>query len=297
MIAATLFAAGSKLPRPRAGHIDAHSHVWSPDLARWPREPSDIKLAQHPFSFTPDELLAHAQPCGVTGAVLIQMSFYGFNNSYLLDCVARHPDRFVGVAVVDHTAAGAEAEMRRLVDHGARGFRIGLRNRPAAWLESPGMDLLWRFAARNRVAVCPLMDVESVPAVARMCRRHPDTIVVVDHLARIGAGGSIRDEDVRSLCSLAAEPKVHVKVSAFYALGAGKAPYLDLVPMIRRVFEAYGPRRLMWGSDSPFQVAGGHRYADSYALVHDHLDFLSSADKEELLRLTSERIFFQGGPA
>ncbi len=56
-----------------------------------------------------------------------------------------------------------------------------------------------------------------------------------------------------------------VKLSAFYALGRKRAPYTDLAPLIQHLFEAFGPKRLMWASDSPFQVQDGHRYAPSIA--------------------------------
>jgi predicted TIM-barrel fold metal-dependent hydrolase len=140
--------------------------------------------------------------------------------------------------------------------------------------------------------MCPLINPDMLPSVDRMCLRHPDTPVVIDHLARIGADGVIRDGDIRLLCGLARHRHVHVKVSAFYALGRKTAPYTDLVPMIRRIFEDFGPRRLMWASDSPFQVQEGHTYASSIALVRDKLPFLSPEDREWLLAKTAQSVFF-----
>jgi predicted TIM-barrel fold metal-dependent hydrolase len=125
-----------------------------------------------------------------------------------------------------------------------------------------------------------------------MCAQHPDTPVVVDHLARIGADGVIRDADSRLLCGLARHRNVKVKVSAFYALGRKSAPYADLVPLVRRVFEDFGPRRLMWASDSPFQVQDPHTYAASISLVRENLSFLSQDDREWLLRRTAQSVFF-----
>ena len=101
-----------------------------------------------------------------------------------------------------------------------------------------------------------------------MCRKFPDTSVIIDHLGRIGAGpdGAIRDTDVDALCALAKNPKVSVKVGAFYALGKKTPPYLDLIPLIRRVVQAFSPKRCMWESDCPFQIVKD-RYTDSLALV------------------------------
>jgi predicted TIM-barrel fold metal-dependent hydrolase len=116
--------------------------------------------------------------------------------------------------------------------------------------------------------------------------------VVIDHFARIGEDGQVRDADVQQLCDLARNKHAYVKVSAFYALGEKKAPYTDLVPMIRRLLDAYGPERLMWATDCPYQVQEGHTYEDSIALIRDRLDFLSAGDREWLLRKTAERVFF-----
>ena len=62
--------------------------------------------------------------------------------------------------------------------------------------------------------------------------------------------------------------------------------------MIRRLRDAFGPERLMWGSDSPFQVAAPHAYSDSIELLRTRLDFLSAADLQSMLRKTAERLFF-----
>ena len=83
-----------------------------------------------------------------------------------------------------------------------------------------------------------------------------------------------------------------VKVSAFYALGKKQSPHLELVPMIKRLFESYGPQRLMWASDAPYQVQGENNYKAWISLVRDKLDFLSDDDRQWLLRKTAARVYF-----
>ena len=61
--------------------------------------------------------------------------------------------------------------------------------------------------------------------------------------------------------------------------------------MIRRLLEAFGPKRLMWASDSPYQLQGANTYKASIGLVRDRLD-LSKADREWLLAKTAEAVFF-----
>jgi predicted TIM-barrel fold metal-dependent hydrolase len=83
-----------------------------------------------------------------------------------------------------------------------------------------------------------------------------------------------------------------VKVSAFYALGKKTPPYDDLKGLIQRVYEAFGPKRLMWASDCPYQVVN-QTYEDSIGLIREHLDFLSEADKNQIIRKTAEEFFFK----
>jgi predicted TIM-barrel fold metal-dependent hydrolase len=83
-----------------------------------------------------------------------------------------------------------------------------------------------------------------------------------------------------------------VKISAYYALGKKQPPHDELIPMIRRLFDAFGPDRLMWASDSPYQLTDPNSYGASIALVRDRLDFLSVEDRRRLLCSTAESTFF-----
>lgn len=276
-----------------SGWIDAHVHVWTPDTVAYPLAPGHRRDQMQPASFTPEELLAHARPAGVRRIVLIQMSFYGFDNRYMLDTIESFPGTFAGVAVIDDCAEHPEAEMRRLAERGVRGFRIYPRNLPVdRWLDGDGMQAMWRCGAEEGLAMCHLVNPDALPAVDRICERFPDTPVVIDHFARIGVDGQIREDDVAALCRLGRHRHAMVKLSAFYALGKKEPPYTDLVPMIRRLLDNFGPERLMWATDCPYQVQGGQTYEDSIALIRDRLDFLSAGDREHLLRKTAEGVFF-----
>ena len=82
-------------------YIDAHVHVWTPDTARYPLATGYKKEDMKPASFTPEELFKHCKPAGVDRINLIQMSFYGFDYSYMLDVMAKHKGVFSGTAVID----------------------------------------------------------------------------------------------------------------------------------------------------------------------------------------------------
>ncbi|MFM7075705.1 MAG: amidohydrolase family protein, partial [Planctomycetaceae bacterium] len=111
--------AGLVAPAPAAADdaapgdlVDAHVHVWTPDTARYGLAAGFTEADLAPPSFTAEELLALCRPAGVSRVVLIQMSFYGFDNAYMLACMRRHAPAFSGVAIVDHDAPGVADSMR-----------------------------------------------------------------------------------------------------------------------------------------------------------------------------------------
>ncbi len=285
--------AAAQPPEPKTGWIDAHVHVWTPDTERYRLAPGFQTADMQPPSFTDEELLAHCQPEGVDRVVLIQMVFYGIDNRYMLDVIAARPQTFVGVGIVDPYADGVAQTLKDLVRQGVRGLRIHpADNEAQGWIRDEAMLNLWRTAREQGVAICPLINPVDLPHVDAMCAKLPGLTVVVDHFARIGLDGNVTAAQLEALCKLARYPDVYVKTSAFYALGQRRAPHLDLAPLIRRVVDAFGPQRLMWGSDCPYQVQEGHTYRDSIALIRDRLDFLSAGDREAILKGTAESVFF-----
>lgn len=282
---------------PELPWIDAHSHIWPAETDRFPLAAGQTKADLKPASFTDDELMAIARPEGVGRVVLIQHSIYHlFDNSYLIDAVRRHPKLFRIQGMVDDYQSNPGDEMKSLLPQGVTGFRITpFIRKPeerSRWLDTPGMVDMWKTGASTRQAMCLLIDASDLAATDKMCERHPDTPVVVDHFARIGIDGQIREADVTSLCRLARHKHTSIKISAFYALGHKKPPHDELIPMIKRLYETFGPQRLMWASDSPYQIEGVNNYRASISLIRDRLDFVSKDDKEWLLRKTAESVFF-----
>jgi predicted TIM-barrel fold metal-dependent hydrolase len=290
------------------GFIDAHVHVWTDDTGHYPLGPGWKPEDMSPRRFTPQDLLKHTKAAGVDRVNLIQMSYYypkegtpgetgkGFDNRYMLDMMALYPDTFVGTAVIDPLGEAPDRLMGELARKRVRAFRILpklSKQPPTRWLEPDGYATMFAAGAKNNQAMSCLIDPDGLPEVDRMCRKFPDTPVVIDHLARIGVDGTIRDADVDSLCALAKHPRVLVKVGAFYALGKKKPPYTDLAPLIRRVVQAFGVKRCLWESDCPFQVVEG-TYQDSIDLVRKRLDFLTDEDRDWLLRRTAEEFYFKG---
>ncbi|MDA0335498.1 MAG: amidohydrolase family protein [bacterium] len=276
------------------GYIDAHVHVWTDDYDTYPFAAGHDPQKAVPRTFFAEDILGHAGPCGVDRVVLVQMSYYATDNSYMLQVMKDHPGVFGGIGVVDPTCATPEQDMLRLAEEGVYGFRVSPGDKPIeSWCDSPGFTRMFAAGAEQRLAICPLIGTEALPALARRCAEFPQTPVIIDHLCRIGTSGVIETGDVEALCRMAQYDNVMVKVSAFYALGAKTPPYHDLRDLIHRTVDAFGARRLLWASDAPYQVQNNHSYAASVALLEEGLDFLSDAEREQIMRGTAADFFFR----
>ncbi|MFK7788569.1 MAG: amidohydrolase [Phycisphaeraceae bacterium] len=280
------------------GFVDAHAHVWSDNLAKYPLGPWATPDAMKPATFTADELLAVVKPHGVDRVVLIQHApLHGYDNAYILDCAKARPGTFSVVAMINERTPNLKERLRDLRDQGARGIRIGatkhadrtLNVDPPNWLKASGMQLLWKHAAELGVAVCPLIVPDYLESLDLMCEQHPDTTVVVDHFAHIDMS---QPKTVASLTRLARHGNVYVKVSGFYKFGDKKSPYDDVAPMVMRMVEAFGAERLMWASDLPYQLNDRNNYEDAIGLMRDGLGELAESQRMAMLKDTANRIFF-----
>lgn len=273
--------------------IDAHSHIWTPEIDKFPLQPGMTVENLSPRSFNAEELMEVVTPEGVGRVVLIQHPpFYGFDNSYLIDACRRYPDTFRIVGGIDDLRPFCGKAMKQLLEHGITGLRIGPREGIIDWLNTAGMNEMWKTAAETRQAMCCLIDAEHLPVIYAACREHPETPVVIDHFARIGIDGEVRENEVADLCRLAEHPYVKVKISAYYALGKKQPPHTELIPLIRRLFETFGADRLMWASDCPYQLTRGNTYASSISLIRDQIDFVTETERRQILRTTAEETFF-----
>src|SRR2546421_117289 len=138
------------------------------------------------------------------------------------------------MAFIDAQGDARARLMRDLAKKRVRAFRIHPKLSklpPARWLEPAGYTAMFTAGARNQQAMSCLIDPDALPELDRMCRKFPDTPVIIDHLCRIGVDETIADKDVDALCGMARYPRVMVKVGAFYALAKKKPPYTDLAPL------------------------------------------------------------------
>lgn len=235
----------------RGPRIDAHHHLWNLESGfyAWPTE---AEPAIH-RTFTASELEQEIGPARIDATVIVQATDSLADTDAMLEAARLH--RWIA-GVVGWVPLADEAAVERELD--ARGgWLSGIRHlihweSDAEWLLrteiQPGLAAL----ARRRipfdvVAVFP-NHLRLVPAVAAA---HPDLVLVIDHLGKPPFRAPGWDAWVEDLRRAAAPPNVRAKVSGLdTAAGAGWTVD-ELRPAWEIALEAFGPDRLMFGTDWP----------------------------------------------
>lgn len=262
--------------------VDAQVHVWGADTPARPWPPGRAHQAQKPYPVTADMVVAGMQEAGVDRAVLVPPSWEGDRNDLALEAARRHPDRF---AVMGRLAIERPESRALVADWKRQPGMLGLRftfhtELQKPWLTDGTADWLWAAAERAGLPVM-IFPPGSIAAVDRIAERHPGLRLIVDHLA---IGTAQRDADafagLPELCTLARRPNVAVKASALPCYTTETYPFRGLHPHIRRVYDAFGPRRMFWGTDwtrlpCPWRQA--------VTLFTEELPWLPAADQEWIM--------------
>jgi L-fuconolactonase len=204
-----------------------------------------------------ESLLDQMERNDVRHAVLIQMQGE-FDNTYQFDCVRRYPGRFAPVVLVDVASADAPETLARLAGEGASGVRL------SATARSLGDDPLaiWRQAARLGLSIScagSATDFAS-PEFAALVESVPKVRIVLEHLGSLSRPD--RDDAERAArikaFELARFPNVLIKATGLGEFCRRAIPIAEPEPFaqpepphLREALDAFGPRRLIWGSDFP----------------------------------------------
>ncbi len=281
-------AAGAALADSKAGYriYDPHVHIWvrSPQYP-WAKETTNPPTEDR----TPEMLLELMRAHGVAGTVLIQVIYYRWDNRYVADTLKKYPTRFRGVARVDPQDPAAPDHLSRLVEEqGFHGVRISPGGDASGdWIRGPLMPPLWRRCLALKVPMTVLAPAGRMPDVEKLIERHPDLTVVIDHMADSPVD---RPAELDKLLALQRYPKVFVKISHTWSLSKQEYPWRDTHAQVKRLYDTFGPQRLMWGTDWPVSLRHA-TYAQTLHLVQKELAFLNEDDKAWILSKTVERVW------
>ncbi|MCC6628452.1 MAG: amidohydrolase [Chloroflexi bacterium] len=273
----------------RRAIIDTHVHVWALDEGH---QPPPSAVLKPPASAMPVEwLLDDMAIAGIDHCVLVTSSAFGWDNSYMVECLERYPGVFRAVGLIDPRAPDNADHLRQWVAQGLSGFRFHPLYFPdePSWVDDPANDALWRAAAdTGAIFQFHLWPRHAVP-LARMIERHPTVRVIVDHIGKPDVTEPAPYPSYQPVLRLADFPLVWVKIGDYQIASQVEFPWPDTRPFVAALRRAFGPERLIWGTG----YAGTGRLVplrQALAYVHEHLD-LSEVDLDLILDRTPRALF------
>jgi predicted TIM-barrel fold metal-dependent hydrolase len=270
---------------PKYRIVDPHVHVWANDPAYpWAKETTEPPKEDA----VPATLLNLMKANGVERTVLVQFIGYRWDNRYALEAMKKHAPFFMGVARVNPTDDAAPDHLSELTAQGFRGVRISpTADASGDWIRHKRMPRLWQRAQSLNVPMQIYAPITRMPDLVPLIERCPDLDVVVDHMADCPID---RPEQLEQLLALARYPRVFVKISHLWSISRQPYPWLDAQEYARRCYDAFGPQRLMWGTDWPV-CKQWTSYEDTVRVFRDDMPFLNEEDKSWIMSRTVERVW------
>jgi L-fuconolactonase len=273
--------------------LDAHQHFWSYDAAQYPWIPPGSPLHR---SWLPDDLAALQKPLGFDGSIAVQARQVVGESDWLLGLADKYANVKGVVGWVDLRSDRVEADLARLAAHPKFvGVRHVVQEEPADDFMlgkefQRGIAKLQAYGLTYDILIYP----KQLEAAIRLAENFPHQLFVLDHIAK----PSIKDGTIEpwksQLRRLSKLPNVHCKVSGMLTEADHKQwqpeqfrPYLDTV------FEAFGPSRLMYGSDWPVCLFAGS-YEQAFRLVDDYARGLTESERAGLFGGNCEQFYFAG---
>ncbi|MFC2025132.1 amidohydrolase family protein [Chloroflexota bacterium] len=255
----------------------------------------DTHAHASPYWYEPIEVtLFQMNSNRVDKATLVQ--FLGqADNRYIIECAHRFPGRFSPVVIVDTDRTDAPETLKKWVKEGAEGVRLETCTR------SPGNDPLaiWRTCAELGLPVTCFCSGHEFASdeFRKLIEALPDVTIILEHLAR-----KQRDEQppyatYQKILALAEYPNVYVKVGGLGEICSRPYPFRQpfpfepVPPFFQMAYEAFGPSRMMWGSNSP-PSSNLEGYRNTLHYLGEHLtNFCSEEAKEWIFGKTALSLF------
>src|SRR5256714_1373170 len=255
--------------------VDAQVHIWS---AGPPTNPSHRQVT----SFSAEECIREMDAAGVDACILHPPGWDPNSGKISEEAAAKYPNRFaiLGNFPLDRP------ESRTLIDGWkSRPGMLGLRftfNQPhqRTWPTDGTIDWVWPAAERAGIPVA-LAAANFLPVVGQVAERHPGLRLIIDHLGRTGG---MKDDtafaNLPDLLALAKYPNVAIKATGAPSYSSAPYPYRNIHPYLRQIYDAFGPERMVWGTDITRMPCS---WQQCVTMFTEELPWLSDSDKELIM--------------
>src|ERR1700730_505135 len=271
--------------------IDSHQHFWryNPARDRWITD----EMAVLKRNFLPDELNRELDASGIDGSIAVKADQSEDETLFLLDLAKRY-DTIAGVVGWVNLCAHDLSERLEFFSHckKLRGFRHVVQAEPddCFMLRKHfirGVACLRQFDFTYDILIYP----KQLPAAIELVEKFPEQRFVIDHMAKPPIKTKETASWARHIRNIAEVPNVFCKLSGLLTeadwvhwVAEDFRPYLDIV------FEAFGPDRLMCGSDWPVCLLAG-TYGQVNRLVEDYTQNLPQQEKDNIFGTNAARFY------
>ena len=264
--------------------IDSQVHIWAANTPDRPWAPNMEGRAHLEEPLSAEKLLGWMDEAGVDAAILVPPSLEGDRNDLSVAAAQKYPKRFGVMGRIDLAKPSAREAIKTWRDEkGMLGVRLTFHRPDSRPLLTDGTaDWFWLAAEKAGVPVM-VHAPERLPKLAEIAERHPGLTLIVDHM---GFARETRDGEAPAgaerMAALARLPNVSVKVSALPCFSSEPWPFKNLNAPLKRVIDAFGPKRSFWGTDLS-RILDTCTYRQAVTHFTEELDFLSPADLEWIM--------------
>jgi len=250
--------------------VDAQIHIWRNNK---PTNPSHRQV----IDFTAADVLKEMDEGGVDAAVIHPPGWDPDSNALAVEAARQHPNR---LAILGNFPLD-KPESRTLVDGlksrpGMKGLRFALlQPHQKTWLSDGTLDWLWLAAERAGLPVA-LLGPGLLQVIGRIAERHPGLKLIIDHFGRPDAAWS----NLPELVAAAKHRNVALKATGAPSYSAEAYPYRDIHGHIRKLYDAFGPERMFWGTDITRMPCS---WKQCVTMFTEELPWLSAKDKELIM--------------
>lgn len=260
--------------------VDSQVHIWARNS---PERPWPARHQPHkPEPITAQDLLREMDGAGVSACVLVPPSWEGERNDVCLAAAQKYPKRFAVMGRLDPDAPDSRGKIAAWRKQpGMLGLRFTMHRPFLRPLLTEGrLDWLWPEAEKADVPIMTLALHSDMHLIDRVAERHPRLKLTIDHLGLTTGKGAEAFQHLDNVLALVKRPNVAVKVSCLPHYTTDKYPFRALHPYIRRVYDAFGPKRMFWGSDLSRLPCS---YRQSLTYMSEEISWLSAEDREWIL--------------
>jgi len=270
---------------------DSGLHVWQ---APTPDNPWKIEKAHLPVPMSYEDLRVRMKEAGVDRAILVPPSFAGGRNAYSLEAAAKYPEQFAVMGALKLNKPDARQILENFVQQpGALGVRLTFHHEhDESFIRDGTADWFWPVAEKMNIPVmmnAPSVSKRTGPSVLEdvggVAKRHPGLRLIIDHMGREkGMKDDKLGQGISQTFELAKYPNVFVKLTSSPSCSTQGYPYRNIHPHLKRLIEAFGPRRCFWGTDLSSMLSRSTcTYRQAVTMFTEEMDFLSQEDLEYIM--------------